>query len=275
MPHSTLTRRYFLRGAAIAGAAVFLGASSPADDKWRKLLTPEQYHILRENETEPPNSSPLIAEHRPEPIIASPAISRCSRRRRNTTAVTAGPVSEAAARRAAHEVRLRTGRRADRSPLCALRRSLVTSSTTDPNPRGCGTASTASHCASCRGLPRSLERAAVGAGYDIVQRENFDLLRFANVRTERGREVKLHESRAEPIAANHNVGFVVARARSVCNSLITSNGTFSSALPAVCCHLSETKNLLPFGRIATISALCLPPPGLEPTNTCFCTAYCC
>ncbi len=64
MPHSTLTRRYFLRGAAIAGAAVFLGASSPADDKWRKLLTPEQYHILRENGTEPPNSSPLIAEHR-------------------------------------------------------------------------------------------------------------------------------------------------------------------------------------------------------------------
>ncbi len=57
-------RETFLRNAAVAGVALLLGASSPAEDKWRKILTPAQYNILRENGTEPPNSSPLIGEHR-------------------------------------------------------------------------------------------------------------------------------------------------------------------------------------------------------------------
>jgi peptide-methionine (R)-S-oxide reductase len=65
MSHQHLNRAAWLRGMGIAGAALLLGASSPADDKWRKILTPAQYNILRENGTEPPDSSPLIHEHRP------------------------------------------------------------------------------------------------------------------------------------------------------------------------------------------------------------------
>ncbi len=64
MSHQRVSRGVWLRGAAIGGVALLLGASSGEDDKWRKLLTPQQYHILRENGTEPPNSSPLLAEHR-------------------------------------------------------------------------------------------------------------------------------------------------------------------------------------------------------------------
>ena len=32
--------------------------------EWKALLAPEQYAILREEDTEPPNSSPLLDEHR-------------------------------------------------------------------------------------------------------------------------------------------------------------------------------------------------------------------
>lgn len=35
-----------------------------SEDEWRALLTPEQYAVLREENTEPPNSSPLLDEHR-------------------------------------------------------------------------------------------------------------------------------------------------------------------------------------------------------------------
>jgi len=34
------------------------------DAEWRKLLTPAQYNILRQQGTEPPFSSPLLNEHR-------------------------------------------------------------------------------------------------------------------------------------------------------------------------------------------------------------------
>jgi peptide-methionine (R)-S-oxide reductase len=37
---------------------------SKTEAEWRALLTPEQFSVLREENTEPPNSSPLLDEHR-------------------------------------------------------------------------------------------------------------------------------------------------------------------------------------------------------------------
>ena len=37
---------------------------SKTDAAWKALLLPEQYAVLREENTEPPNSSPLLDEHR-------------------------------------------------------------------------------------------------------------------------------------------------------------------------------------------------------------------
>ena len=34
------------------------------DEEWRRLLTPAQYQVLRQEDTEPPSSSPLGDEHR-------------------------------------------------------------------------------------------------------------------------------------------------------------------------------------------------------------------
>jgi peptide-methionine (R)-S-oxide reductase len=36
-----------------------------SDEEWRKLLTPEQYAVLREADTEPAFTSPLLHEERP------------------------------------------------------------------------------------------------------------------------------------------------------------------------------------------------------------------
>ncbi|HVV94609.1 MAG TPA: peptide-methionine (R)-S-oxide reductase MsrB [Hyphomicrobiales bacterium] len=75
------TRRSLLRGvggAALAAAAGgFLWRGRPAraaaaehfevahtDAEWRRLLTPAQYNILRQEGTEPPWSSALLKEHR-------------------------------------------------------------------------------------------------------------------------------------------------------------------------------------------------------------------
>ncbi len=73
-----LTRRVALLGAvSVLGLAVagrFAMRSKPAsadtfavthtDAEWQKLLTPDQYAVLREAATEPAGSSPLLNEHR-------------------------------------------------------------------------------------------------------------------------------------------------------------------------------------------------------------------
>jgi peptide-methionine (R)-S-oxide reductase len=68
--------RRWLLGRGIASAAIFLGScrsvlAAPAkhefslpDAEWRKRLTPAQYAVLRQSDTERPGSSPLLNEHR-------------------------------------------------------------------------------------------------------------------------------------------------------------------------------------------------------------------
>ncbi|MGI4848732.1 MAG: peptide-methionine (R)-S-oxide reductase MsrB [Janthinobacterium lividum] len=75
-----MSRRSFIRAgsaAVLAGVALqwrAVTAAAPAvaekftfmrtDEQWRKMLTPEQYNILRKAGTERPYSSPLNDEHR-------------------------------------------------------------------------------------------------------------------------------------------------------------------------------------------------------------------
>jgi peptide-methionine (R)-S-oxide reductase len=71
-----LTRRFLLLGGALGAAAASMPwriASSQAaetfevahaDAEWRKLLTADQYAVLRQDGTERPFTSPLLNEHR-------------------------------------------------------------------------------------------------------------------------------------------------------------------------------------------------------------------
>ncbi|MDB5524174.1 MAG: peptide-methionine (R)-S-oxide reductase [Rhizobium sp.] len=74
------TRRYFLKTSVVlAAAAAFPGAIMTAldsamaatggkvehtDAEWKKILTPEQYQVLRHEGTEAPFTSALLDEHR-------------------------------------------------------------------------------------------------------------------------------------------------------------------------------------------------------------------
>jgi len=68
------SRRIFLRsGAALALASILpcearsaggTFAVTHSDEEWRKLLTREQYSVLRQSGTEYPFTSPLLNEHR-------------------------------------------------------------------------------------------------------------------------------------------------------------------------------------------------------------------
>ena len=74
-----MLRRHFLLSNSAIGLAAWLGmsrfvAASAAEEalrvthtdiEWRKLLTPDQYAVLRQSATERPFSSPLLNEHRP------------------------------------------------------------------------------------------------------------------------------------------------------------------------------------------------------------------
>jgi peptide-methionine (R)-S-oxide reductase len=75
---TNMTKRTFLGGAAALGAFVAAGCSRKSDaapaaetfevtrspEEWRKILSPQQYAVLREEDTESPRSSPLNAEKR-------------------------------------------------------------------------------------------------------------------------------------------------------------------------------------------------------------------
>lgn len=66
-----MNRAAFCAGAALAGIATWTralaGDAYPvqhSDARWRELLGPERYRILRQNGTEPFDSSPLLKERR-------------------------------------------------------------------------------------------------------------------------------------------------------------------------------------------------------------------
>jgi peptide-methionine (R)-S-oxide reductase len=79
-----IARRKFLGGTALAGVLAVTGAAwwrgggdaeaadtgpgkfevEKTDAEWRKILTPEQYDVLRDQGTERPFTSPLLDEHR-------------------------------------------------------------------------------------------------------------------------------------------------------------------------------------------------------------------
>ncbi|MEO6298338.1 MAG: peptide-methionine (R)-S-oxide reductase, partial [Paracoccaceae bacterium] len=57
----TAAARFFTTG-SVQAEGVF--AVTHTDDEWRKLLTPAQYDVLRQQGTETASTSPLLDEHR-------------------------------------------------------------------------------------------------------------------------------------------------------------------------------------------------------------------
>ncbi|AOF89246.1 peptide-methionine (R)-S-oxide reductase MsrB [Sinorhizobium sp. RAC02] len=62
---AVLATEFLVRGAGpLRAASRGKFAVSHSEEEWRKLLTPEQFSILREEATERPGSSALLSEHR-------------------------------------------------------------------------------------------------------------------------------------------------------------------------------------------------------------------
>jgi peptide-methionine (R)-S-oxide reductase len=68
-----MNRRNLLQSLLLGGAGTALGVTpalartfevTHTPDEWRKILGPAAYHIMREEGTEYPNTSPLLNEHR-------------------------------------------------------------------------------------------------------------------------------------------------------------------------------------------------------------------
>ena len=68
-----MDRRTILKYAGFSAIGLFIGSRAglaeefeitKTEAEWKALLAPEQYAVLREENTEPPNSSPLLDEHR-------------------------------------------------------------------------------------------------------------------------------------------------------------------------------------------------------------------
>jgi peptide-methionine (R)-S-oxide reductase len=66
-----MKRRNLLKHAGFSSLALVLGSRWSAafeitktEAEWKQLLSPEQFAVLREEQTESPNSSPLLNEHR-------------------------------------------------------------------------------------------------------------------------------------------------------------------------------------------------------------------
>ena len=130
--------------ARAAGTETFEVTHTP--EEWKKLLTPEQYAVLREEDTERPFTSPLNHEKRTAISPAPAATCRCFPRRPNSTAARVGRASMPPSKALSSKIPITPSVWCGtRSTAAAAAATKATSSTTGPSPRACATASTAWH----------------------------------------------------------------------------------------------------------------------------------
>ena len=95
-----MNRRSILKYAGFSAISLVTGSRAGfAEDfeitkteaEWKALLAPEQYAVLREENTEPPNSSPLLDEHRKGIFACAGCDWRSIHRRQNIDSGTGWP----------------------------------------------------------------------------------------------------------------------------------------------------------------------------------------